>query len=131
MPTRFTSLGVSGALTVAGLATLATVVITTVTATTGNFTTVNTQTLSGATIKATQASGIVRGLTLSGVTITALQANGIVKATTLSGAGLTISGKVTATPSATVRTIPCFLAGGAIGKLTVTATGAIATGACS
>lgn len=51
MPTRFTSLGVAGAVTIGGLLTAVTVVLTTLTATTGNFTTVNTQTASGSIVR--------------------------------------------------------------------------------
>lgn len=60
MPTRFTSLGVKGPLTVAGLLTAGVVALTTVTGTTGTFTQLNYTTGSGGSLdisRPTQGSG--------------------------------------------------------------------------
>ncbi len=70
MPTRFSSLGITGAVTIGGLLTAGVIALTTLTATTGTFTTLRTQTLSGATIAAMQANGVVKAQSLSGTTIT-------------------------------------------------------------
>ena len=114
MPTRFSSLGITGTATIATLVatavTLTTVTITTGTFTTANITTANTttenvQTLSGATIKALQANGIVQARTISGAAVT-------------TGVGLTNS-------------IFCKKATGAIGYRTISATGTIVAGSCT
>ena len=115
MASTFGSGRFTGTLSVAGLATLASVVITTLTLTTGNITTANittantttenVQTLSGATIKALQANGIVRAVTLSGANIT-------------TGVGLTNS-------------IFCKKSTGVIGYRTISSTGTIVAGSCT
>jgi len=110
--TVFQNLRTRGTLAVVGVATLASVVITTATittigVTTANITTANVQTLSGATIRANQANGVVR-------------------ARTVSGSAINVGG--TGFPT---NSIPCVKSTGALGYRTVSATGTLVAGSCT
>jgi hypothetical protein len=109
MATNFTSLRVKlaayvgGALTVIG----AMAVTGTLTGTTGQFTT------------------LLEAPTMSGTTINALQANGIVKARTLSGAALNLGGSGLAT-----NKVLCVKSTGVIGFYTRSGTGTLTESTC-
>ncbi len=134
MATRFTSVGIAGTLVVAGLATLASVVITTLTVTTGtvrNLTVTSTatsQTLTNTGTITTKTLAVTGTETAQNLTVTGAT---IVK--TLSGSSIfTLAGMGgVGTTTATIRKIPCFKTGNVIGYMVVTATGSLATGACN
>ena len=136
--TVFQNLRVRGTLTLVGLTTLVTAVVTTLTVTTGNFTTANIQTLSGTTILATEVGDSIEGTTISGATIRNTAGTFLVDGTdvettvTISGTTLrmsgTMSGASTLTLSAlggSVGSAICVKTNGTLGTRPVSATGSL------